>query len=160
MEELAGLPSTAERVLVVENEVSLLALPPVAGALAVWGGGNRAPETLGAVGWLRRVDVCYWGDLDTHGFAILDRLRSVIPGVRSLLMDRATLLEHQDRWGQETGPTRRDLPRLTDEEALVYGGLCGDTWGERIRLEQELVGYGAVERALSALGWELQTDAW
>jgi hypothetical protein len=26
--------------------------------------------------WLREPDLIYWGDVDTHGFAILDQLRS------------------------------------------------------------------------------------
>src|ERR1022692_4377837 len=36
----------------------------------------------------------YWGDIDTYGFHILDRLRVLFPDVQSLLMDRDTLLEH------------------------------------------------------------------
>jgi hypothetical protein len=37
--------------------------------------------------------VLYWGDLDTHGFAILDELRAHCPHAESLLMNRATFLE-------------------------------------------------------------------
>ncbi|NOR71388.1 MAG: hypothetical protein GQ532_17115, partial [Methylomarinum sp.] len=33
----------------------------------------------------------YWGDLDTHGFAILSRLRHYYPQVKSILMDEKTL---------------------------------------------------------------------
>lgn len=42
-----------------------------------------------------------WGDIDTHGFAILDRLRRHFPQVRSMLMDRATLLAHEGQWVTE-----------------------------------------------------------
>lgn len=41
--------------------------------------------------------VHYWGDLDTHGSAILDRLRAWLPQTRSFLMDRETLLDHRER---------------------------------------------------------------
>jgi len=49
--------------------------------------------------------VHYWGDLDTHGFAILNQLRAWLPQTRSFLMDRQTLVEHRDRWGREPAPT-------------------------------------------------------
>ena len=34
---------------------------------------------MGAARWLADCDLHYWGDLDTHGFAMLDRLRSMFP---------------------------------------------------------------------------------
>lgn len=151
VDELARLTPRLRRVMVVENEVTMLAFPPVTAGLVVWGSGNQAPELLGSLGWLRGVDVHYWGDLDTHGFAILDRLRGVLPHVRSMLMDRQTLLDHKDRWGRETEPTKRDLPHLTDAEAEVYGGLCSDAWGQEVRLEQELIRFGAVQDAVDRL---------
>lgn len=147
VDELAQLVPSVRQVVVVENEICMLTFPAVAGGLVIWGSGNQAPELLSALTWLRDVEVRYWGDIDTHGFAILDRLRLVLPHVRSMLMDQATLLYHRDRWGHESEQTTRDLSRLDDEEAAVYGGLCADTWGQQVRLEQELLTYGAVTRA-------------
>ncbi|MGA7689755.1 MAG: Wadjet anti-phage system protein JetD domain-containing protein [Jiangellales bacterium] len=151
VDELAGMSPRVRRVVVVENEVSMLAFPQMAGALAIWGAGNQAPELLGPIGWLHAVDVHYWGDIDTHGFAILDRLRAVLPNVASMLMDRATLLEHRDRWGREAEQARRDLEHLTDDEAHLYADLCTDTWGSQVRLEQELIRFGAVAQAAARL---------
>lgn len=151
VDEVSALSPRVRRVVVVENEISMLAFPVVPDAVVVWGAGNQAPELLAAIGWLHDVDLHYWGDLDTHGFAILDRLRSVLPHTRSLLMDEATLLAHRDRWGVESEPTKRDLPRLSDAEASVYGALCADRWGPRVRLEQELIRYGDVESAANML---------
>lgn len=68
----------------------------------------------------------YWGDLDTHGFAILNRLRAWLPQTQSFLMDRDTLLQHRDRWGQESKPTRARLAKLTDSEASLYADLVSD----------------------------------
>jgi len=152
VEELAGLTPPVRHVVVVENEISMLAFPELAGGLAIWGAGNQAPELLAAIPWLRDVDLHYWGDVDTHGFAILDRIRAVLPHVRSLLMDRATLLDHQQRWSRENEQTRRDLTHLTDAEAEVYGGLCSGAWGDQVRLEQELVRYSAVQAAAATVG--------
>ena len=42
----------------------------------------------------------YWGDLDSHGFAILDRLRLHAPHAVSVLMNVETL----DAWGEFTVP--------------------------------------------------------
>jgi hypothetical protein len=151
VEELARVTPRLRCVVVVENEVSMLAFPPVPDGLVVWGSGNQAPELLEAIPWLHDVALYYWGDLDTHGFAILNRLRAVLPHVHSMLMDRGTLLDHRDRWGRESEPTKRDLPHLTDDEAEVYGGLCADTWGSQVRLEQELIRFGTVEAATACV---------
>ncbi len=151
VDELAGLSARVRRVVVVENEVSMLAFPEMAEGLVIWGAGNQAPELLGAIRWLHDVDVHYWGDIDTHGFAILDRLRAVLPNTTSMLMDRATLLEHRDRWGREAEQARRDLEHLTDDEAQLYADLCADTWGSQVRLEQELIRFGAVAQATAHL---------
>ncbi|MCU1337334.1 MAG: conserved hypothetical cytosolic protein, partial [Bryobacterales bacterium] len=51
-------------------------------------------ERLSEVRWLRQPALHYWGDIDTYGFHILDRLRSTFPNAWSFLMDRETLLEH------------------------------------------------------------------
>ena len=60
-------------------------------------GGGYAVGLLESLAWLADLDVVYWGDIDTHGFAILDRLRRHFPRLRSVLMDRATL--------RRTGPS-------------------------------------------------------
>ena len=72
-------------------------------------------EALARAVWLHRCQLHYWGDIDTHGFAILDQLRSYFPHVASFLMDRETLLTHRLHWGEEPEPARR-LPRLTAQE--------------------------------------------
>ena len=69
-------------------------------------------------------EIVYWGDIDTHGFAILDRLRSRHPGVTSIMMDSHTLLAHRKQWVREPVPTRRALERLTPNEGALYRG----TW--------------------------------
>lgn len=142
--------SGVRTVFITENEINFLTLPEAAGALGIFGSGNEAPELLSQAAWIRDRQVNYWGDIDTHGFAILDRLRVAVPGVRSMLMDRDTLLDHRDAWVQEPSPTRRTLTNLTPDESALYSDLCRDAYGPRVRLEQERVAYAAVRHAVSA----------
>jgi len=137
-DELAALPVRPRSALVVEYEVTYLSVPVPAGGLVVWGKGFDV-DRVGRLPWLAGTDVVYWGDLDTHGFAILDRLRAFLPHVRSVLMDRATLVPHRDRWGVESSPARSRLTRLTHAEAALYEVLVSDQLGDRVRLEQERI---------------------
>ncbi len=87
------------------------------------------------------------GDIDTHGFAILDQLRGYFLHAASFLMDRETLLARRSHWGEEPEPARHDLSRLTPEEGLsmTTSDSIGSSPGQR--LEQERVGVRLVERA-------------
>ncbi len=127
-------------VIITENLVNFLTLPERPGTVAIFGKGYGFSALRDAT-WLRDCEVLYWGDLDTHGFGILDQLRSIHPQVRSVLMDEATLLAHRDAWSTESTPSRAALCRLTVEEARVYEGLQSGLYGDRVRLEQELIGW-------------------
>ncbi len=109
-DELAGVSMVPSRALVVENEVTYLSVPVPEGGLVLWGKGFEV-DRVGRLPWLAGVPVDYWGDIDTHGFAILDRLRAWLPQVRSLLMDRRTLVAHRDRWVTEERPSTSPLAR-------------------------------------------------
>jgi hypothetical protein len=137
-EDFCALNLPVKTVLMTENLVNFLALPECPGTLAVYGGGYGF-SSLRDAGWLRDCQVLYWGDLDTHGFRILDQLRAVHPHVVSILMDEATLLAHRDVWGSEPSPSRAALSRLTDEESALYEALGNDSFGKSVRLEQELI---------------------
>ncbi|BCJ37140.1 hypothetical protein Athai_46430 [Actinocatenispora thailandica] len=146
--ELAHHPIAADTVFVVENEVTFLAFPTVSGGLLLLGGGY-AVSRLAALPWLAERRLVYWGDLDTHGFAILHRLRSAYPHTHSILMDRPTLLAHRSQWVAEPQPVRDDLPLLTEAEAAAYDDLRHDAHGDRIRLEQERIRFDLVRAAVA-----------
>ena len=137
----AALALPVERVFITENETNFLAFPAVARAIVIFGAGYGW-EALARAEWLHRCQLHYWGDIDTHGFAILDQLRGYFPNAASFLMDRETLLAHRLHWGEEPEPARHDLSRLTPEEAAVYDDLRFDRLQARLRLEQERVGFG------------------
>lgn len=133
---------------VTENEINGLTFPQVADSIVVFGLGYGI-ELLAGCAWLADAPLHYWGDIDTHGFSILDRLRGWFPHARSLLMDRETLLAHRALWVREERGETRELDRLTDAERALYEELRGDRLGEKVRLEQERIGFARVERALS-----------
>ncbi len=149
--QFASLQSRVERVFVTENEVNALAFPSVRSGMVVFGGGYGI-DRLRQAEWLRSRELLYWGDIDTHGFAILDRLRMNLPHARSVLMDEATLHAHRHLWGQED-PDKRflgELTRLTLAEKTLFLALRDDRHAGRLRLEQERIGYTWAADAIRA----------
>ena len=149
-ETFARLAPTVSRVFITENEINFLAFPQVPDSLLIFGAGYGF-EMLAQATWLTRCQVFYWGDIDTHGFAILDQLRTCLPHARSLLMDRATLLAFEAQWGVEDKQTLRDLRRLNAEECALYDDLRDNRLRPNLRLEQERIGFGWVETALAGM---------
>lgn len=145
--EFAQLTLPIKRVFITENEINFLAFPHVPDSLVLFGSGYGF-DTLAQAGWLRHKEIVYWGDIDSHGFAILDQLRGHFPSARSLLMDRATLLEHRALWGGEDSPTTRELNRLQPEESALYDELRCNRFAPSLRLEQERISFAWVEAAL------------
>ncbi|GIJ30366.1 hypothetical protein Vqi01_55280 [Micromonospora qiuiae] len=148
VDELADSPLDVARVLVVENETTYLALPSMPDTVAVFGGGY-AVRALAPLTWLHERKLSYWGDIDTHGFAILDRLRQVFPHTTSMLMDAETLLRHREHWGREATPVAAELAHLTPAESQVYRDLVADRYAPALRLEQERIRFSVVERSLT-----------
>ena len=149
-ESFASLSPAVSRVFITENEINYLAFPPVPDSLLIFGAGYGF-DVLAQAAWLMRCQVFYWGDIDTHGFAILDQLRASLPHAHSLLMDRGTLLAFESQWGGEEKQTLRDLSRLNEEERALYDDLRDNRLGKNLRLEQERIGFGWVEKALTIL---------
>jgi hypothetical protein len=149
-EELAQLRVRPRVAIVIENEISYLSIDVPEDGVVIWGKGFEV-DSVGRLRWLTDADVLYWGDIDTHGFAILDRLRAWLPLARSVLMDRETLLAHRDRWVIEDRPAKSVLTRLTSDERDLYSDLVSEGFGERVRLEQERIGWQWVGQRLSAV---------
>jgi hypothetical protein len=135
------------RLFITENETNFLAFPPAADALVVFGAGYGW-DALASAEWPARCAIHYWGDIDTHGFAILDQLRNRFPRVASFLMDRQTLMAHETLWGEEADQVTHDLPRLTAAEAALFNALRDNRIRQHLRLEQERVGFEWLTAAL------------
>lgn len=159
VEQLAGLQLPLERVFVTENEVNALAFPELPDSILLFGQGY-ALDLLGRIPWLHKQPLHYWGDIDTHGFAILNRLRTYLPHAKSMLMDHSTLLHHQTLWGQEPADTActSELPLLTSTEQSLYQALrenrlCNADGQpvKYLRFEQELVSFNWLQQYLRQL---------
>ncbi|MGW4924032.1 Wadjet anti-phage system protein JetD domain-containing protein [Streptomyces parvulus] len=149
-DEFTAPPPGITTVFVIENETTYLAFPDQPHSIVIHGGGYAVTQ-LSALTWLHDVRLVYWGDLDTHGFTILDRLHRAFPHTQSILMDRSTLLEHRGQWVKEDAPTHQPLGTLTPDEADVYASLADGEFGPNVRLEQERVRYHLLEVALNDL---------
>lgn len=148
--EFTSPPPGVTTVYVVENETTYLAFPHQPDSIVIHGSGY-AVTRLSDLSWLHDVRLVYWGDLDTHGFAILDRLRRLFPHAESILMGRDVVMSHRDQWVKEASPTQEHLDSLTHEEADLYESLVEGEFGHHVRLEQERVRFHLLEAALNNL---------
>lgn len=140
----AALDLPLSKVFITENEINFLAFPGVADAMVIFGAGYGF-DNLSAAAWLRQKRIYYWGDIDTHGFAILHQLRGYFPQTISFLMDQQTLLAHRPLWGVEALPERGTLARLTAGERALFDLLLQNHWGDRVRLEQERIRFNFLQ---------------
>jgi hypothetical protein len=134
-------------VVIAENKMTFLTLPPIPGGLGIWGGGGAA-TLLETVPWLAHCRIFYWGDLDVHGFHILSRLRQAHPHTKSVLMDEATLNRFEPYWGTAGASTYEEIAHLSAAEQALYIRLKET----RTLLEQEKIAHPyAVETLLAAV---------
>lgn len=136
----ASLDLPITKIFITENEINFLSFPAYPNAMVLFGAGYGF-EQLAVATWLGARTIYYWGDIDTHGFAILNQLRHTFPNVRSMLMDEKTLLAHRSLWGIELKPTIGRLDYLTQDESILYEKLCENNLEYHVRLEQEQIGY-------------------
>lgn len=135
-EELAGLGIQPENVFVFENLESVLAMPDLPDAVVIHGAGYGVDDRLRNIPWALNGRVRYWGDLDSHGFAILNQLRSLCPDAQSVLMDEATLLAFRDLWVPEPDPAMGTFGLLTDAEQSTLDRVRAEG---NVRMEQERI---------------------
>nr|WP_303622841.1 DUF2220 domain-containing protein [Acetobacter persici] len=146
----AALALIGVRIFIVENESSFLSFPQLSNALVIFGSGY-CWDSLKSALWLQNCTIFYWGDIDTHGFRILDHLRAILPLTRSFLMDEPTLLAYRSFWDKEASPVRHPLTRLTPSEQQVLTVLQTDLFERNLRLEQERIHLSDLHAALDQL---------
>ncbi len=129
---LSSLSLPNVRVLIVENKINLLTVPPIERGLAV-GALGAGVTILRDAHWLTAARVAYWGDLDVEGFAILSSLRSFLPAAESLLMDEATIVQERSLCLPGNNASSPPPPRLTKTELAAFQ-ICQ---AANLRLEQE-----------------------
>lgn len=131
------------QLIITENKMNFLTLPPMAQTVAVWGGGY-AVSNLKGIDWLQDKTILYWGDIDAHGFEILSQLRSYYPDTRSVMMDEQTFDSFPDYHGKGTLSKVSSLTCLTSEEQQLHRRVQENNE----RLEQEKIPQAYINKYL------------
>lgn len=129
-----------ERVFFTENEINFLCFPKVEQSIVIFGKGYGI-RLLRDVEWLSTKKVYYWGDIDTHGFNILSAAREFLPNLKSFLMTEEVLLSHRPLWVKEESQFLSKVKNLDAEEQNLLTKLQNNTFGSKVRLEQERIRY-------------------
>ncbi len=148
--EIGALSLPISRVYIVENVQTGLCFEDRHGSVVFMGLGYGV-SALARLPWLAGAECIYWGDLDTHGFAILNSARACLQNIVSALMDESTLLRNRDLWVEEKDQVSAlELPLLSAAEQNVYQGLKQHRWGLNVRLEQERIAWNEAWQVLAA----------
>ena len=144
--QLAQWEIPCQRVFVTENKTNGLSFPDVPGSIVMFGLGYGI-DTLAEIPWLHTRQIVYWGDLDTHGFSILSRMRRYFPQTQSLLMDTPTLQQYAHLCVEEPENARCAdiLQHLQPAELALYQQLQQT----HQRLEQERLPMITVQQSLA-----------
>lgn len=146
-----------ELVIISENKDTAIHFPPLARAISVESEGFGG-KSAAAFPWLIDAPrLFYWGDIDAHGYEILNGWRADGVPVQSILMDPATYDSYEpygtntDQNGQPLRPTPpKPLPHLTSAERAVYHRLLDPMWSGHRRIEQERIPLRTAVTALTA----------
>ncbi len=144
IDQLARRAPASRTVLIVENEQTGLSLAaPVDVPILI--GMGYGVAALEEIAWLADARILYFGDLDTHGLAILAECRKRFPQTESLLMDLATFERFRSlavTEPRQAGP----LPEnLEESEAALYKELLRT----KARLEQERIPLEVINEAIA-----------
>ena len=139
-------PYCPEVVVISENKDTAIHFPAVAGGIAVEGEGFGG-KTAASFPWLIGAPrLYYWGDIDKHGYEILNGWREDGVPVTSILMDADTYARYEpygtntDRNGVALLPgAPKLLTRLTTDERAMYERLVDPVFPTHRRIEQERI---------------------
>lgn len=133
------------RVFITENKINGLSFPDMQDSIVIFGLGYGV-DSLAEIPWLADCEIYYWGDIDTHGFSILSRLRQYYPKAIGIMMDNKTLQAHQNFCVIEPNNARcqHELTGLNLAEQALYQQLQQS----HQRLEQERLPMAYVEQRL------------
>ncbi|MEU0095579.1 Wadjet anti-phage system protein JetD domain-containing protein [Kribbella sp. NPDC006257] len=141
------LPYQPNTVVILENKDTAVFFPSLEQAIAVEGNGDAAPRLLPLLSWISSAaNIIYWGDMDSRGYEIVDRLRLAGLEVQTILMDQ-TAYDEYERFGTNTDEhgkllpcrPRKPCPTLTAAEREVYENLTTPEWPRYRRIEQERI---------------------
>lgn len=142
---LRDTPLPASNILVVENNQSGYGLPMLEDTISVFGGGVNVSWM--DAKWLSDKNIGYWGDIDTWGLKFLSDARQHIPNLQSIMMDKKTLIEFDQRTVPEPSPLGELPPNLLANEIELFEALQQGIY-RGSRLEQERLPADYIEKEL------------
>ena len=150
--EFRQLDPRCDMVFITENKANGLAFPDVPDSLVIFGLGHGL-GVLRDIPWLADKHIFYWGDIDSHGFAMLARMRGYYPQTESLLMDETLLARYRELAVEEPAAASTEVAaeHLTPAERDTFTALREHRYGHRLRLEQERIPFGELQAALAAI---------
>lgn len=135
LSEFKNFSCKGTNVLVSENLMCFLCLPALDNTIALWSGGGFSVSFLNGIDWLQDRLFFYWGDIDAHGFQILNQFRGYYPNTKALMMSPETLQDFTLYKVEGKRAYNQELLNLSKEELAFYHYLKSDN----IRLEQEKI---------------------
>jgi hypothetical protein len=146
--EFNNFHSACDNIFVAENLMNFLTLPYLTNTIAIWSGGGFNVSHLKNIDWLKSRQFYYWGDIDAHGFQILNQFRTYFPNTIAVMMDEKTLSSFTSASGPQAG--NQKLQWLTESELRLYDHLRQNN----IRLEQEKITQTFAENRIKKLSKE------
>ncbi len=133
LSEFKSIRTECMNIFVAENVMNFLTLPYLSKTIAIWSGGGFSVSYLKEINWIKGKQFFYWGDLDAHGFQILNQFRTYFQNTVAVMMDEETLSCFKSASG--TPASNQNLQQLTEKELELYNYLRQNN----IRLEQEKI---------------------
>lgn len=133
LSEFKNIKTDCVNIFVAENIMNFLTLPYLSKTIAIWSGGGFNVSYLKDIDWIKDRHFFYWGDLDAHGFQILNQFRTYFLNTVAVMMDEETLFCFKSASG--TPASNQKLQHLTESELKLYNYLRQNN----IRLEQEKI---------------------
>ncbi len=123
-----------DKVFIVENKMNFLTFPNIENSIIISGSGNGV-NILKNSSWLNEKQIYYWGDIDSHGFAILSSFKKYFSNIKSLFMDFKTYDTFKEFEVKGEKTVQETFSNLTDEELKVFNYVHSNN----LRLEQERI---------------------
>lgn len=143
--ELKHYNFLVDNVFITENLMNFLTLPYLKNTIAIWSGGGFSISYLKNIEWLKNKQFYYWGDIDAHGFQILNQCKKYFANTIAVMMDAETFNSFQ--YGDGKPAQNQDLQYLTPDEIKLYNYLRENNF----RLEQEKITQLFAEDRISQL---------
>ena len=133
--ELKHYKPSCSNIFVVENKMNFLTLPNMKNSISIWSGGGFSISLIQNIDWIKGKNIYYWGDIDEHGFEILNQFKTCFSGTKSILMEKRILEQFNSYITNGETSKALSLSALDATEKEVFEFVRTN----QVRLEQEKI---------------------